>query len=105
MCLKRYGQIVHEYECTASSRKKGVTKLSLGIMRQMYGEDKKWKELMSEMANAITEARDKRGAGEKPVMVKYDPNFIVMQESREQECYEDLFRDDMDTEEEKRIEK
>jgi hypothetical protein len=41
----------------------------------MYGPDKKWMELMREMENDINEARDKRGAGEKPKLTKYDPNF------------------------------
>ena len=49
MSLKEYGKILHFYECTASSAKKGKTKLSLGILVQMYGEDKKWKELVHEM--------------------------------------------------------
>lgn len=34
----------------------------------MYSKDKKWKELQKEMADAINEARDKRGAGDKPVL-------------------------------------
>ena len=41
----------------------------------MYGPDKKWIELQKEMTDAINEARDKRGAGDKPKLTKYDPNF------------------------------
>jgi hypothetical protein len=46
MSLKEYGKIKYHYECTSSSAKKGKTKLSLGILCQMYGEDKKWLELV-----------------------------------------------------------
>lgn len=49
MCLKKHGWIVHQYTCCASSLKKGRNKLSLGILKQMYGPDKKWNELKQEM--------------------------------------------------------
>lgn len=39
--------------------------------------NKKWKDLMDETEKAIIEARDKRGAGDKPVLKKYDPNYIL----------------------------
>ena len=40
----------------------------------MFGESKNWKELNADMNNWILEDREKRGAGEKPVIRKYDPN-------------------------------
>ena len=39
--------------------------------------NKKWKDLMNETEKAIIEARDKRGAGDKPVLKKYDPSYIL----------------------------
>lgn len=68
MCLKKHGEIDYEYTCTASSLKKGKIKLALGILRQKYGLDKKWKELVREMTQAVLDAREKRGAGEKPFL-------------------------------------
>ncbi len=49
MVLKDFGQVKFEYTCTASGLKKGHTKLSLGILRQMFGQEKVWKELCAEM--------------------------------------------------------
>ncbi len=77
MCLKHRGVLQHEYSCFGSSLKKGRHKLSLGILIKMYGRDKKWYELQKEMEQKILDARDKRGAGDKPVLQKYDPNYIV----------------------------
>ena len=77
MNLKKYGKIQYTYECTASSAKKGKTKLCLGILVQMYGEDKKWVELVHEMEQDIITERSKRGAGDKPVTQKFDPMYIV----------------------------
>lgn len=91
MELKKYGKVVHEYTCTASSLKKGKTKLALGILELIYGEDKKWKELQSEMHEAIMKARDERGAGDKPFLQKYDPNYIVSGQSDGQPDYSELF--------------
>lgn len=76
MCLKKHGEIEFEYTCNASSLKKGRIKLALGILRQKYGFDKKWKELVSEMVQAILDAREIRGAGEKPFLQKYDPEMV-----------------------------
>ena len=57
----------------SSSLKKGKTKLALGILVQMYGKDKKWKELQAEMEAEIIQKREERGAGDKPVLKKNDP--------------------------------
>ena len=56
----------------------------------MYGPDKKWMELMNEMEKAILDARDKRGAGEKPKLTKYDPNFKL--DTIQLIDYKDLFQ-------------
>lgn len=77
MCMKQNGYIKYEYECTSSSARKGRTKLSLGILCMMFGPDKPWMELGLEMSNAICEARINRGAGDKPLREKYDPDFLA----------------------------
>lgn len=41
----------------------------------MYGPDTKWKDLSNTMTSDILKAREERGAGEKPVLRKYDPNL------------------------------
>lgn len=76
MCLKKHGEIEFEYTCSASSLKKGRIKLALGILRQKYGFEKRWKELVREMTQAILDAREKRGAGEKPFLQKYDAEMV-----------------------------
>lgn len=68
MTLKHQGQDKYSFECTGPSLKKGRHKLAIGILRQMYGDDKKWNELVTGMEQDIIEARDKRGAGPKPVV-------------------------------------
>ena len=45
MALKECGKVKYEYTCTGSGIKKGHTKLSLGILSQMFGPDKVWKQL------------------------------------------------------------
>jgi hypothetical protein len=72
--MKELGVSKHEYMCTCSSLKKGKSQLALGILQQMYGPDKKWKELCDEMIQMILDAREERGAGEKPVLRKYQPD-------------------------------
>lgn len=42
----------------------------------MYGDDKKWLELMTETKSFIDEAREERGAGRKCEMVPFDPAYI-----------------------------
>ena len=68
MQLKELGVKKFEYTCMSSSLKKGKTKLALGILIQMYGKDKKWKELQLEMEQEIIKMRNERGAGAKPVL-------------------------------------
>jgi len=41
----------------------------------MYGTDKKWRDIMIEMENHILQDRERRGAGDKPKLQKYDPNY------------------------------
>ena len=77
MTLKHQGQDVHSFECTGPSLKKGRHRLAIGLLRKMYGDDKRWHDLMQEMDRDIIEAREKRGAGPKPVVSKYDPNYLV----------------------------
>jgi hypothetical protein len=43
----------------------------------MYGPQKKWKELMDSASLEVLDAREKRGAGEKPVLRQYDPNYLI----------------------------
>jgi hypothetical protein len=43
-------------------------KLSIEIMKQMYGSDRKYKDIMKKMEMDILDAREKRGAGEKPFL-------------------------------------
>jgi len=74
MELKELGQTKYHYMCTASSLRKGKTKLALGILCMIHGPEKRWKDVMEEMTNAILQARELRGAGDKPVLRKYDPN-------------------------------
>ena len=73
MQLKELGVKKYEFTCMSSSLKKGKTKLALGILVQMYGKDKKWKELQAEMEAEIIQKREERGAGDKPVLKKNDP--------------------------------
>lgn len=77
MYLKKQGKTQYEYTCYGPSLKKGHHKLAIGILKQMYGEGKKWAELQQEMADAINSYRAQRGAGEKPRLQKYDPNYIA----------------------------
>lgn len=66
----------------------------------MYGENKKWKELVHEMEQDIIKEREKRGAGEKPVISRFDPNMILPGQSAGQVDYSNLFSDNDDDEEE-----
>ena len=75
MQLNQYGKVIHEHTCVASSLKRGKTKLAVGILIKMYGKDKKWRELQAEMTKDIIDSRNSRGAGDKPVLQKYDPNY------------------------------
>lgn len=77
MSLKHHGEVKYSFECFGPSLKKGRHKLAIGILQQMYGKDKKWLDLMKEMEQAIMDARQERGAGEKPVLQKYDRNYLV----------------------------
>ena len=43
----------------------------------MYGKDKKWMELQKEISLEVMEAREARGAGEKPVRQKFDKDYIA----------------------------
>lgn len=57
------------------SETQGKLEASLAILRLIYkGEDPLWLDLVSTMASKIAEDRIARGAGEKPVLKKYDPN-------------------------------
>ncbi len=48
---------------------------SLAILRLIYrDEDPLWLDLVATMAKKIADDRIARGAGEKPVLKKYDPN-------------------------------
>lgn len=75
MQLRKLGKTVYEETCTSSSLKKGKAKLAIGILKQMHGENKKWADVMNEMQIDILKQRETRDAGDKPVKVKYDPNF------------------------------
>lgn len=77
MSLKHHGETKFIFECFGPSLKKGRHKLAIGILQQMYGKDKKWLDLMKEMEQAIMDARQERGAGDKPVLQKYDPLYRV----------------------------
>ena len=55
-------------------------KLSIEIMKQMYGSDRKYKDIMKKMEMDILDAREKRGAGEKPFLQKYDPKYLCEEE-------------------------
>lgn len=65
MALKECGKVKNEFTCTASGLKKGHTKLSLGILRQMFGPEKVWKKLCEEIEKRVIDARNERGAGPK----------------------------------------
>ena len=67
MALKHNGILKHETNCTASSIKKARTLASLGIMQSMFGKDKKWKEVMDEQNNLISQKRIERNAGERVI--------------------------------------
>lgn len=43
----------------------------------MYGNDKSWKLLQKQLFDDIEKSRKKRGAGEKPKIKKYDPNYLI----------------------------
>jgi hypothetical protein len=43
MQMKHLGETKHHYTCTARSMKMGHIKASLGIIAQMFGENKNWK--------------------------------------------------------------
>ena len=83
MELKHKGIVKHKFECYGPSLKTGRHKLAIGILQQMYGKDKKWRDLMIEMEEAIIKARNERGAGPKPVIQKYDPNYKVPEQEPE----------------------
>jgi hypothetical protein len=72
--LKHMGDVQYSYMCTCSGIQKAKTKLAFGILVQMYGPNTKWKDLCDKMTHDILEAREKRGAGDKPVLRKYDLN-------------------------------
>ena len=65
--LKMEGKTIYKYECTALNLIKGKLKLSLGLLVQIYGKHKKWKELSDEIKQEVADAREKRGAGQAPV--------------------------------------
>ena len=58
----------------ASSEVKGKWKSALEILRKLYG-DALWSDLVDLLANKVKMDRLERGAGEKPVLRKYDPNL------------------------------
>ena len=43
----------------------------------MYGNDTSWKNLKQQLFDDINESRANRGAGEKPKIQKYDPDYLV----------------------------
>ena len=43
----------------------------------MYGPDAVWATISQKLYDDILESRAKRGAGEKPKMTKYDPNYLA----------------------------
>ena len=88
MCLKKAGKVLFQSNCTAQSYKKAKTVGALKIINDM-NPNMRWKDLMDQTQEAITQARNKRGAGERPVLQKYNPNSILDEDSQNNDSQDD----------------
>jgi hypothetical protein len=72
--LSRNNQILYKSAVFSSGETSGRLEASVKVLQQIYPENPRWLDLVEKTAELVREDRIKRGAGEKPVLRKYDPN-------------------------------
>lgn len=76
MSLNNKDKIICQSTVTGQKEPQAKIAAALKILIHIYTAKKKWLELVDEVCNQVMEKRKERGAGEKPVLMVYDPNFI-----------------------------
>lgn len=78
MELQKNNQTLYKRQVTAASEVEGKIKASLELLRDLYApQDPIWLELVAEVSQEVKQKRLERGAGEKPVLQKYDRTAVL----------------------------
>ena len=63
-------QVKYQFRVAVSNKVQGRVRAALGILIQIFGKNQKWLDLVEKTKQDIEEARQKRGAPERPVFKK-----------------------------------